>query len=321
MATYHSGEISVQERAGLAQEADFSGGAIGATVPPVAVDFLAQQPMLVIGAADREGRLWAGQLTGTPGFLRVPDPGTLEIDTLPLPQDPLYERLCDPAAVTRVGMIAIEPATRRRMRMNGRATPHGAGLRVELDQVISNCPKYLQKREYRILDADAHADADVDAHAEGTGQGARRVTDGTALTPAQQRTVRRADTFFIATAAARAGRGDADASHRGGNPGFVQVLSPTRLCWPDYVGNAMFLTLGNLALNPDAGLFFPDWDTGSALLLTGSAHTVWDTGESARTPGAQRLVEFSVSAVREIDAASALRWSAPQYSRFNPPVG
>lgn len=72
MATYHSGEIAVQERAGLTSEAGFSLGGIGETVPPVARDFLAEQPLIVLGAADSGGRVWATQITGEPGFLRVP---------------------------------------------------------------------------------------------------------------------------------------------------------------------------------------------------------------------------------------------------------
>lgn len=309
MATYHSGEIAVQERAALTDQARFSLGGIGDSVPAVAAAFLAEQPMIVVGGTDRAGRLWATQLTGAPGFLRVPDPRTLVIDALPLPGDPLSELLAEAGAdgPARIGMIAIEPATRRRMRMNGRAVRDGGGLRVDLDQVIANCPKYIQKRDHHTLPPGEEAITGA----------VRTVTDGTELSGAQQRAVGAADTFFIATAS---DRGDADASHRGGNPGFVQVVSPTLLRWPDYVGNAMFLTLGNLMLNPAAGIVFPDWETGSALLLTGTAHTVWDAEDIARIPGAQRLVEFSVEAVREISAASPLRWTAPTYSRFNPPV-
>jgi predicted pyridoxine 5'-phosphate oxidase superfamily flavin-nucleotide-binding protein len=305
VATYHSGEIAVQERAGLAQQAEVSLGGIGESIPAVAKDFLAEQPMIVLGAADRDGRLWATQLTGRAGFLRVPDPRSLLVDALPLPQDPLAEILTGPSPV-RVGMIAIEPATRRRMRINGLARREGDGLRVDLDQVIANCPKYLQKRDHHR----------AGPHEGGVAE--RTVTDGTALSPAQRRAVRAADTFFVATAS---DRGDADASHRGGNPGFVQVLSPTLLRWPDYVGNAMFLTLGNLQLNASAGLLLPDWETGTTLHLTGTAHTVWDAEQIAEVPGAQRLVEFAVEAVREITAASPLRWTSPGYSRFNPPVG
>jgi uncharacterized protein len=308
VATYHSGELAVQDRAGLSDQAGFSLGGIGEVVPEVATAFLAEQPMIIVGGADPTGRVWASQLTGPPGFLRTPTPRVLTIDALPLPGDPFADVLAgagEDRRPTKVGMIAIEPATRRRMRVNGRAVREPGGLYVDIDQVIANCPKYLQKRNHHLAEFDAEAAP------------ARTVTDGTALNPAQRETVRAADTFFITTTS---DRGDADTSHRGGNPGFVQVLSPTLLRWPDYIGNAMFLTLGNLALNPAAGIVFPGWETGSTLHLTGTARTLWDPAEVARIPGAQRLVEFSIEAVREISAASLLRWSAPGYSRFNPPA-
>ncbi|MFF0445309.1 pyridoxamine 5'-phosphate oxidase family protein [Streptomyces sp. NPDC004609] len=313
MAAYHQGETAVQRRAGLADQAEFSLGGIGDTIPGIAAAFLAEQPMIVLGGADSAGRIWATQLTGRPGFLRADTPRVLTIATLPAPHDPLADLLSGAAtagAPFPLGMIAMEPATRRRMRLNGRAVRDGDGLRVELDQVIANCPKYIQKRDHRFADADDGTDGD-------DGPGGPAVTDGTALDEAQQRAVRAADTFFIATAS---DRGDTDASHRGGNPGFVEVLSPTLLRWPDYTGNAMFLTLGNLALNPAAGIVLPLWRSGSSLHLSGTARTLWDPEETARVPGAQRLVEFSVEAVREVTAASPLRWSAPAYSRFNPPV-
>ncbi|MGA6171644.1 pyridoxamine 5'-phosphate oxidase family protein [Streptomyces sp. NPDC012600] len=321
MSGYHRGEIAVQERAGLARQAGQSQGAIGNTVPDVAVAFLAGQPHVVVGGTDERGRVWATQLTGEPGFLTVPRPRTLHIGALPPPEDPLAPLLSGAGTgggtgagggPVRIGMIGIEPATRRRMRMNGRAVRDGHGLRVELDQVIANCPKYIQKRDHHA-GTDAGAGVGVGSGA----QGRRTAVDSAELSPAQQRVLRTADTFFVATAS---DRGDADASHRGGNPGFVQVLSPRVLRWPDYLGNAMFLTLGNLELNPAAGLFVPGWETGTSLHLTGSARTVWDEAEVARHPGAQRLVEFEITAVREIAAASPLRWSAPVYSRFNPPT-
>ncbi|MFJ4969131.1 pyridoxamine 5'-phosphate oxidase family protein [Streptomyces sp. NPDC088755] len=311
MGGYHRGEIAVQERAGFARQAGHARGAIGNTVPDVAVAFLAEQPHVVVGGTDERGRVWATQLTGEPGFLTVPGPHTLNIGVLPLPEDPLAAVLTGSRAGrgrVPIGMIGIEPATRRRMRMNGRAVRDGDGLRVELDQVLSNCPKYIQKREHHPAPAAA---ADTSAPVT------RTAADSTELSPGQQRTLRTADTFFIATAS---DRGDADASHRGGNPGFVQVLSPRLLRWPDYAGNAMFLTLGNLELNPAAGLFVPGWETGTSLHLTGFARTVWDEERVARHPGAQRLVEFEITAVREIAAASPLRWSAPAFSRFNPPT-
>ncbi|WP_371625183.1 pyridoxamine 5'-phosphate oxidase family protein [Streptomyces sp. NBC_01116] len=309
MSGYHRGEVAVQERAGLARRAAGAGRAIRSDIPEVAADFLVRQPFLVVGGADERGRIWATQLSGEPGFLSVPAPDTLIIGALPPPGDPLAGLLSGAgtggAAPARIGMIGIEPETRRRMRMNGRAVRAGDGLRVDLDQAVANCPKYIQVRRHRRI-----------APREEAGQRIA-VPDGDALSPAQQEALRTADTFFVATAS---DRGDADASHRGGNPGFVQVLTPRLLRWPDYAGNGMFLTLGNLELNPAAGLLVPDWDTGASLHLTGSARTVWDGDAVARIPGAERLVEFEVTAVREIAAASPLRWSDPEFHRRNPPV-
>ncbi|MQY11274.1 hypothetical protein SRB5_13890 [Streptomyces sp. RB5] len=290
MATYTTGERDVQHRAGLSGPAANALRGIRPAVPQVAADFLAAQPMLVVGATAPGGAIWATVLTGEPGFLGVPDPGVLTIGARPLPEDPLAGALAAPAA--RLGSIAIEPATRRRMRLNGVSRPAGEGLRVQLDQVISNCPKYVQKRSFTRVPP-----------------GPRAAHRGDRLTTAQQLAIATADTFFVATASPA---GDADASHRGGNPGFVSVLSPTRLRWPDYRGNAMFLTLGNLALNPSAGLVFPDWDTGTLLQVSGSAEVVWE--------GTERSVELEVREVSEITGAVPLRWGEVEYSRFNPPV-
>ncbi|MET8342114.1 pyridoxamine 5'-phosphate oxidase family protein [Streptomyces microflavus] len=302
MADYHDGELAVQHRAGLRDPAAGSLRAIRDAVPDAAAVFLARQPMIVIGAADASGHLWSTLLTGEPGFLGVPDPRTLTIGALPAADDPLGAVLRE--AGTRIGMIAIEPATRRRIRLNGTSSPEADGVRVALDQVIGNCPKYLQKRDHILLPPD---------------RGGRRtaVRRGAELTTVQQLTLATSDSFFIATASPD---GDADASHRGGNPGFLRVLSPTRLRWPDYAGNAMFLTLGNLELHPQAGLLVPDWETGDLLQLSGTAHTVWDGAEAAAVPGAQRIVEFRIEAVQETRDAVRLRWSDPDFSRFNPPV-
>ncbi|MER8012205.1 pyridoxamine 5'-phosphate oxidase family protein [Streptomyces sp. NPDC094149] len=300
MTIYHPGEVEVQRRAGLESAASSSGRAIKDTIPPIAAEFLAAQPMVVIGGTDRHGQVWSSLLTGPAGFMRAADEHTLAVEALPGPHDPLAELLSDQA---HVGMIAIEPATRRRMRMNGTANPEGGGLRVNLGQVLANCPKYLQKRKLTVPATGAGPTGETSASRQ------------PALTAAQQLRITTADTFFVATADER---GNADASHRGGNPGFVEVLSPTKLRWPEYAGNAMFMTLGNLLVNPKAGLLIPDWDSGSFLHLTGTASTDWNPEHAAQVPGAQRLVEFDITEVVEVSGASPLRWSAPEYSRFNP---
>ena len=294
---YHPGERTAQTRAGVLERADRASGLIGAIVPPVAADYLAHQPMVVVAAADEAGHMWASLLTGRPGFAVADGDRAIVISALPLPGDPLEKALRSRA---KVGTIALEPDSHRRMRVNGRADPIPGGLRIEADQVFSNCGKYIQTRTPRRLASPLPPPQTV---------------AGPVLTPQQQRAVAGADTFFIAT---RSADGDADASHRGGNPGFVEVVSPTTLRWPDYVGNAMMMTLGNLEQDPSAGLLLIDWDAGTTWQLTGTAHVDWQPPSTDRLPGSERVINFQLTRVVQTIHASPLTWSAPGYSRFNP---
>lgn len=293
MNAYHAGELAVQRRMGQAEIAARVGRMIRREIPAAAAAFLVEQPMVVLAATDDAGRVWAGLVTGAAGFVHADDQ-TIAVDALPVPGDPLHNVLRRPDQ--QVGMIAIEPQSRRRMRVNGTAQPTEHGLRIHPDQVYSNCPKYISRRHIETVDAD------------GPEPGVRRAE---VLDERTQQMISRADTFFIGSADPE---GHADASHRGGNPGFLQVLSPSRLRWPDYRGNSMFMTLGNISANPRCGLLIPDWDTGTTLQLTGTAEIVWDGG----TAGSQCSVEFTVDDVIEVTDVSPLRWGRAELSPANP---
>jgi hypothetical protein len=103
-------------------------------------------------------------------------------------------------------------------------------------------------------------------------------------------------------------------------PGFVSV-DGDRLVWPDYTGNLMYNTLGNIAVHPRAGLVVPDFDSGAVLQLTGRAAIEWDSLRSAEVPGAERLVELIVEEVVEIVGVLPPSVRVLDYSPFNPPVG
>lgn len=290
---FHAGERMVQQRMGQADIAARVGQMIRRDIPAVAADFLSEQSMVVVGAADNEGRMWASQLAGPPGFLRAAGPETVLVDTRPAAGDPLHEAA---SRDIRIGMIALQPQRRRRMRVNGTASAESDGLRIATDQVYSNCPKYISRREIRSYDPGAVA-------------APRRAV---ALDERQRVAIAEADTFFLATADAE---GNADASHRGGNPGFVEVLSPTRLRWPDYRGNSMFMTLGNIAIDPRCGILVPNWTTGGSLQLTGTAELSWKPDTFAA--GAQCSIEFTVTEVVDT-AAGPLRWGPAELSPVNP---
>ncbi len=292
----HAGETAVQRRLGVPL-AQWGSARVGAEIPAVAVDFLAAQPMAVIGARDDGGSMWATLLTGAPGFLHVDGPSTIVSDSVPDGLNPLGAAFDGERAV---GMLAIELASRRRMRVNGHAVREGEALVIRPEQVYANCPKYIQTRE-------PVGDASSPRHP-------RRAT-GAALTARQQAFISAADTFFIATQADPMG---ADVSHRGGNPGFVTVTAPQALSWPEYAGNKMYMTLGNLELDSRAGLLFVDWATGAALHLTGRAVVDWSPERAAAQAGAQQTVDFTVEQVVEIEQASSLHWRFGDYSKFNP---
>ena len=88
--------------------------------------------------------------------------------------------------------------------------------------------------------------------------------------------------------------------------------------WPDYDGNAMFMTLGNLALDPRVGLLFLDWAEGTALQVSGRAVLDWRPESAALLPGALRVVRMSIEAVQQTEHAVPMRWAPPVLSRFNP---
>jgi predicted pyridoxine 5'-phosphate oxidase superfamily flavin-nucleotide-binding protein len=273
---YHPGSRAVQARAGVLDQADRNARGVGRHVPEVVAEFLADQPLIVVGGADAAGRVWSSLLAGPPGFARAIDAGTVEIDARFPAADPLAG--LGRAAGEPVGLLAIEPATRRRVRINGVARVTAAGtLQVATDEVFGNCPKYITRRDIAPAARGRIAAAGAGAVA------------GTALTPAQQAAVAAADTLFLATVGPDGG---VDASHRGGEPGFVAVTAD-RLAWADARGNAMFLSLGNLEASPDAGVLVVDWRTGATLQVTGRAHVAWAAPDD-------RSVVLAVDEVREI---------------------
>ena len=97
--------------------------------------------------------------------------------------------------------------------------------------------------------------------------------------------------FFLATADAE---GRPDCSFKGGPPGFVRVAAPDLLVFPDYDGNGMFKSLGNIAANPHVGLLFIAMtEAPRRLRVNGRAEVVRDDPLMDGVPGAQLLVKVT----------------------------
>src|SRR5438034_158901 len=101
--------------------------------------------------------------------------------------------------------------------------------------------------------------------------------------------------FFLATADAE---GRPDSSFKGGPPGFVRVTGPGELAFPDYDGNGMFKSLGNLEVNPEVGLLFINLHGNPRRLrVNGQARVLRDDPLLATTVGAQLMVRVEARAI------------------------
>jgi len=116
-----------------------------------------------------------------------------------------------------------------------------------------------------------------------------------------------ADTFFIASRSAQLDQPDSsqglDVSHRGGLPGFVRVVSQNEICFPDFSGNLLFNTLGNLEADARAGLLFIDFQSGAMLHIIGRARICWDIPETMLSAGIERLISLDIQCVVNRDHA------------------
>jgi len=292
---FHSGERAVQKRMGVLDIENWARKVVRPFMPQEHRDFHTALPFLVVAARDHEARPWVTLLTGPEGFITSPDPGSLAMATTPIAGDALEGALSSGA---HLGLLGIELASRRRNRVNGRVHEDDAGnLVFSVDQAFGNCPQYIREREWRRV---------------GDGKAGIPLR-GSRLTSSQRAWISSADTFFIASG--HQGEGESpsygmDASHRGGEPGFVKVMSETQIQFPDFAGNNHFNTIGNLVLDPRSGFLFVDFTTGSLLQLTGRASIDWDSDAVASIPGARRLVAFDIEEVVELPAAVPLRWDA-----------
>ena len=292
---FHEGELRVQQAFGERAQAQRNARMVGDAVPAGAAAFLAQQRMLVLASLDDTGSPWVSLVFGEPGFASASDRGTVRIDrtlTRFLAGDALLANL---RVGAMLGLLAIDLGSRARFRVNGTiASSDEERIDLRVREAFGNCPKYIQRR--RMIETE---------HAP---RGDAGVFRGERLDPARQALIRRADTMFVASRHPARG---ADASHRGGEPGFLEIVDDRTIRVPEYPGNGMHNTLGNLVVAREAGLAILDFEGGRLLQLSGSA-----TVALAPNP---RSWDFTVARWTELALPETLRWELLERSPFNPP--
>jgi uncharacterized protein len=270
---FHRGEREVQTLAGVREEAEKRGQRmLTADLNRQQLEFFQQLPFVITSHVDDKGQPWAGLVTGEPGFITIAEQGSqCSMD---------FTRSRNPTAVQpeqagAIGLLGIELATRRRNRLNGTvSSSEGAQWRIEIQQAYGNCPKYITERSWP---------SDLFG-------GPYQLLQTNGLSAAALELAEKNDTFFIASSSGpvhedtetQQSAWGADASHRGGEPGFLRQENG-RLVFDDFPGNNMFNTLGNIQQYAPCGVLLIDFDTGELVQLAARA-------EIEYTDNARRIV-------------------------------
>ncbi|EME48939.1 hypothetical protein DOTSEDRAFT_19432 [Dothistroma septosporum NZE10] len=325
---WHAGEKRVAE---LMRTPPYDNPTVPALSPQLS-NHLQIAPLIAIGTLDKQGRPWTTLWGGRKGLSQPLGGGIVGIKTPVTGQhDPVVEELFGKeatGAVVReegkgrmVSGLTIDLETRKRTKMFGRMIAGAlmkkddevtgteessveAQLVLKIEQSLGNCPKYLNKKQIAMATANPKLEH----------ESKRLSKDAAAL-------LGKADMFFVSSAQHDQ---DMDTNHRGGPPGFLRLASNEEpgavLCWPEYSGNRLYQTLGNLQVNPVAGLCVPDFETGDMLYVTGTTETLFGKNAAACLPRSNLCVKLTLIDARFVRQALPFRGVLGDSSPYNPVV-
>ncbi|SHH09646.1 pyridoxamine 5'-phosphate oxidase family protein [Cognatishimia maritima] len=333
----HKGELLLQERLNTPQLiVDGLPHFIDRDMPPQHADFFAGLSYLPLATLDNQGRPWISLLVTTadndPSIgIKVEGKNTMDVVAQTSPFDPfaraLQQQPTSPGEERLFAGVGVDFSNRRRNKLAGSigtASVEQAGklrLRLNSDQHLGNCPKYITVRT--LVPAQRKAELSYDSFDTST----------SALPADAKAVVDRASTVFLATKHSAKDKAsgvqtDMGVNHRGGAPGFTRVYEEedgdgvaTYLVLPDHSGNRFYQTLGNIETDPQVGLVFPDFANGHVLYVTGEAENLLNADAEALMPRTNLLTRIKVTGAVLVNNGLNLRLtSEEQLSPYNPPV-
>ncbi|GIJ90869.1 hypothetical protein Asppvi_009834 [Aspergillus pseudoviridinutans] len=295
-----------------------------------------QSPLLAIGTLDQEGRPWSSIWGGEKGFATPTSDSTFAIKTpIGTTYDPVVESLLLDSSTNSgksVSFLAVDLENHQRVKLYGRVAAGSldtldvetradvAHLIVHVDgslceynsvnekdtkaYILGNCPKYLNAKH--ILPAPPDP---------------KLISKSPQLPLKALSLLSRADCFFISSSHGKEGM---DTNIRGGPPGFVRIVSnePSGgvFIYPEYSGNRLYQTLGNLLTTPLAGFVFPDFESGNSLFITGRTEILIGKDASSVLPRSNIAVRVTITSARFVEKALAFRGIPGKPSPYNPGV-
>ncbi|KAF2825186.1 hypothetical protein CC86DRAFT_295112 [Ophiobolus disseminans] len=299
---------------------------------PQASFMLQKGSLLALGTLDLQDRPWTTLWGGSPGFSEPLGGGFVGTRTLvDSEHDPVVQALVGEAKAGEMlqpkdggkmlAGLAIELMTRKRVKIAGKMvagtvqdvkvqigesdeertpeTQNQIQLVTKIDESLGNCPKYLN--QYVLQPALVQS---------------QLLSNGPTLSGQARALINKSDMFFLSTSTSS----DMDVNHRGGSPGFVRVISPTCIAYPEFSGNRLYQSLGNLQLNPRIGITFPDYETGDVLYITGTTEILVGTDAASLLPGSNLAVKIGITEARFIQRGLPFRGVKKTPSPYNPRV-
>ncbi|KAI0973255.1 hypothetical protein F4678DRAFT_471076 [Xylaria arbuscula] len=336
---WHAGEKAVQSMLGVP-------GRDNPTVPGLKQAHgyrVSVSPLVAFGTLDEFGRPWATIWGGEAGFCRPVAENILgvngfadarfdpvmqalfavdkagKLDAEKNESDSAERRIVDEEVVRPIerkvmAALSVDLETRDRVKLAGRflagsavrTTPGVANLQMAfaVEEALGNCPKYLNKK---------HIVPHIPTPELVPGPESS-VDNGLPLPREAVELVEKADLFFIARFLRISRNNATEANSDGADDGGLVLV------YPEYSGNRLYQTLGNLNEDPVAGIVVPDFDTGNVLYLTGRTTTLVAERAAAYMPRAKLAVRIDVSEARFVRGGLPFRGSVIDYSPYNPPV-
>lgn len=310
-----------------------------AMLTPQASFMLQRAPLLAIGTLDSDSRPWTALWGGVSGFSEPLGGGFVGTRTLVDGKfDPVVQALvggkekgetlqAEAGEGKMLSGLAIYLVTRKRVKIAGKMaagtlrdvevelegneaaelpsdipkTQSQIQLVTKIEQSLGNCPKYLNQYELKP----ALVTASI-------------LSEGPELSKEGRALIDKADMFFLSTSRDT----DMDTNHRGGPPGFVRTISPTCIIYPEYSGNRLYQSLGNLQLNPRIGITVPDYETGDVLYTTGEAEILIGNNAAQLLPGTNLAIKINLTSTRLVQHGLPFRGTLQLngHSPYNPRV-
>ena len=307
--------------------------------PPAHGKRIAENELMAVGVLDDSGRPWTTIWGGQRGFADRIAEGTLRIRALvdrmhdpvaqallPITVDGRHQQQCPDTAsdgLKLISGISIDFESRDRVKVMGRLLaaeilerdknqPDGklvseVQLSMRVQESTGNCPKYINRRVVRT-----HVPSP------------QLLSESLPLAQRAVDLIHKADLFFMSST-----NGDSmDTNHRGGPKGFMRVACNEAeedggvvLVYPEYSGNRLYQSLGNLYLNPNIGIVVPDFETSDVLYLTGTAELLLGQSASEIMPHCKMAIRVRVQAARLVLNGMPFR-GEPIYemSPYDPPL-